>query len=166
MIRRSVRQERLDFQLESTSDTITSRAGLALFQEAALVLGVRKCIRENLPGPGSNRGFRPQEFVTTAGRTGETTARRPGRGWRIPEIHVPGYSQLDYCAKTRYHRVSDWFRDASGHVPRSTGYAAQTRGSTRQKGAADLSRAAAGRADGRAAIRNEPWDAVSCRVTR
>ena len=57
MIRRSVTQERLDFQLESTSDTITSRAGLALFQETALALGVKKCVRENLPGPGSNRGI-------------------------------------------------------------------------------------------------------------
>jgi Transposase DDE domain group 1 len=63
MIRRSVTQERLDFQLESTPDTITSRAGLALFQETALVLGVKKCIRENLPGPGSNRGIKPHEYV-------------------------------------------------------------------------------------------------------
>jgi hypothetical protein len=63
MIRRGVAQERLDFQLESTQDTITSRAGLALFQEAALVLGVKKCIREHLPEPGSNRGLKPQEYV-------------------------------------------------------------------------------------------------------
>jgi hypothetical protein len=63
MIRRSVAQERLDFQLESTRDTITSRAGLALFQEAALALGVKKCIREYLPGPGSNRGLKPHEYV-------------------------------------------------------------------------------------------------------
>jgi len=39
MIRRSVTQERLDFQLAPTGDTITGRAGLALFQEAALALG-------------------------------------------------------------------------------------------------------------------------------
>ena len=63
MIRRNVAQERLDFQLESTSDTITSRAGLALFQETALVLGVKKRIRENLPEPGSGRGFKPHEYV-------------------------------------------------------------------------------------------------------
>jgi hypothetical protein len=41
MFRRSVAQERLDLQFESPRDTIISRAGLALFQEAALVLGVR-----------------------------------------------------------------------------------------------------------------------------
>ena len=63
MVRRTVAQERLDFQLEETGDTITGRAGLALFQEAALVLGVRRCIRENLPPPGSGHGFKPQEYV-------------------------------------------------------------------------------------------------------
>ena len=63
MISSTATQERLDFQLESTSDTITSRAGLALFQEAALVLGVRRSIKENLPAPGSGHGFQPQEYV-------------------------------------------------------------------------------------------------------
>ena len=63
MFRPTVTQERLDFQLAPTRDTITSRAGLALFQEAALVLGVRRSIKENLPPPGSGHGFRPQEYV-------------------------------------------------------------------------------------------------------
>jgi hypothetical protein len=63
MFRPTVTQERLDFQLSPTRDTITGRAGLALFQEAALVLGVRKSIKENLPAPGSGRGFKPQEYV-------------------------------------------------------------------------------------------------------
>jgi len=63
MLRRGVTQGRLDSQLESTQDTITSRAELALFHETALVLGVKKCIREYLPGPGSNRGFMPHEYV-------------------------------------------------------------------------------------------------------
>ena len=63
MFRPIVTQERLDFQLAPTRDTITARAGLALFQEAALVLGVRKSIEENLPPPGSGNGFKPQEYV-------------------------------------------------------------------------------------------------------
>jgi len=63
MLRPAVTQERLDFQLAPTDDTITSRAGLALFQEAALALGVRKSIKENLPAPGSGHGFKPQEYV-------------------------------------------------------------------------------------------------------
>jgi hypothetical protein len=40
MVGCSLTQERLDFQLELTSETSTSRAELALFQEAALVPGV------------------------------------------------------------------------------------------------------------------------------
>lgn len=63
MFRPTVTQERLDFQLAPTRDTITGRAGLALFQEAALVLGVRKSIKENLPPPGSGNGLGPQEYV-------------------------------------------------------------------------------------------------------
>ena len=63
MFRPTVTQERLDFQLAPTRDTITGRAGLALFQEAALVLGVRKSIKENLPPPGSGHGLKPQEYV-------------------------------------------------------------------------------------------------------
>ena len=63
MFRPTVTQERLDFQLPPTRDTITGRAGLALLQEAALTLGVRKSIEENLPAPGSGRGFKPQEYV-------------------------------------------------------------------------------------------------------
>jgi len=63
MIRRSLAQERLDFQLESTPDTITSRAGLALLQEAALALGIRRSIKENLPPPGSGNGLKPDAYV-------------------------------------------------------------------------------------------------------
>jgi len=63
MFKPTVTQERLDFQLAPTRDTITGRAGLALFQEAALTLGVRKSIKENLPAPGSGHGLKPQEYV-------------------------------------------------------------------------------------------------------
>jgi hypothetical protein len=61
MIGCSLAQERLDFQLELTSETSTSRAGLALFQEAALVPGVWKVIRAHLVAPGSNHGLKPEE---------------------------------------------------------------------------------------------------------
>jgi hypothetical protein len=63
MISTTATQERLDFELAPTRDTITGRAGLALFQEAALALGVRRSIKENLPAPGSGHGFKPQEYV-------------------------------------------------------------------------------------------------------
>jgi len=63
VIGRSVAQERLDFRLAPTRDTITGRAGLALLQETALAPGIRKSIKENLPAPGSGHGFKPQEHV-------------------------------------------------------------------------------------------------------
>jgi hypothetical protein len=63
MISTTVTQERFDFQLAPIRDTITGRAGLALFQEAALALGVHRSIKENLPTPGSGHGFKPQEYV-------------------------------------------------------------------------------------------------------
>ncbi|MEA3306531.1 MAG: hypothetical protein U9Q34_01955, partial [Elusimicrobiota bacterium] len=47
------------FQLEKTSDTITSKSGLSIFHEAAMALGVDDSIKRNLPKPGSNRGFAP-----------------------------------------------------------------------------------------------------------
>jgi len=63
MSRPAVAHERLDLELAPTFDTITGRAGPALFHEAALVLGVLGSMRENLPGPGSGHGFNPHEYV-------------------------------------------------------------------------------------------------------
>jgi len=60
---RSLHQSSLDFQLAETRETITSKSGLAVIQELALSLGVVKTIAKELPAPGSNRGFRPEEYV-------------------------------------------------------------------------------------------------------
>jgi len=60
---RSIHQTRLDFQLALTKETITSKSGLAVIQELALSLGVVQKIAEELPAPGSNRGFLPEEYV-------------------------------------------------------------------------------------------------------
>ena len=60
---RNIHQTRLDFQLAETRETITSRSGLAVVQELALSLGVVQKIAEELPAPGSNRGFLPEEYV-------------------------------------------------------------------------------------------------------
>jgi len=59
----TVTQERLDFQLAPTRDTVTSRAGLVLFEETGLTLGVRKSIKGSLPAPGSGHGFERQGYV-------------------------------------------------------------------------------------------------------
>lgn len=60
---RSLHQTRLPFQLESTGQTLTSRSGLAIVYEAALATGVVCAIKSKLPAPGSNRGYRPDEYV-------------------------------------------------------------------------------------------------------
>jgi hypothetical protein len=60
---RSLHQTNLNFQLTETKETITSRSGLAVIQELALSLGVVEAIANELPAPGSNRGFRPEEYV-------------------------------------------------------------------------------------------------------
>lgn len=59
----NIQQKLLDFQLQKTSDTLTSKSGLSIFYEAALALGVLDSIKSNLPEPGSNRGLKPAEYV-------------------------------------------------------------------------------------------------------
>ena len=63
VIRPTVAQERLGFKLGVTTDTITSKSGLAVLHDAALASGVVQSIRDHLPAPGSNRGIRPEEYV-------------------------------------------------------------------------------------------------------
>jgi hypothetical protein len=63
MKRNSITQTSLDFQIQETNETLTSRSGLAIVQETALALGVVRDIAEQLPQPGSNRGFAPEEYV-------------------------------------------------------------------------------------------------------
>lgn len=60
---RSIHQSCLDFQLAETRETITNKSGLAVIHELALNLGVVEKIAEELPQPGSNRGFQPEEYV-------------------------------------------------------------------------------------------------------
>ena len=59
----SLQQNLPNFQLEKTSDTITSKSGLSIFHEAAMALGVGDSIESNLLKPGSNRGFKPAEYI-------------------------------------------------------------------------------------------------------
>jgi hypothetical protein len=60
---KTIQQTHLDFQLEATSETLTSKSGLAIIQETALTLGVVADIKALLPLPGSNRGYQPDEYV-------------------------------------------------------------------------------------------------------
>ena len=59
----NIQQNLLDFQLQKTSDTLTSKSGLTIFYEAALALGTVKSIENNLSQPKSNRGLKPSEYI-------------------------------------------------------------------------------------------------------
>lgn len=53
----------LPFKLETTFDTITSHAGLALLGEFAQGIGLSGLVDTHLPWPGSGAGYRPSGYV-------------------------------------------------------------------------------------------------------
>lgn len=59
----NVQQKLLNFQLEKTSDILTSKSGLSIFYEAAQCFGIPECLNFHLPLPQSNRGLKPAEYV-------------------------------------------------------------------------------------------------------
>jgi hypothetical protein len=59
----NIQDKLLDFQLQKTSDTLTSKSGLSIFYESALALGVIESIKQNLSEPKSNRGLKPVEYI-------------------------------------------------------------------------------------------------------
>jgi hypothetical protein len=58
-----IRQTILPFKLETTHDLITAHAGLALFGEFAMGLGLKDALDKNLPGPGSGAGYAVSEHI-------------------------------------------------------------------------------------------------------
>jgi hypothetical protein len=58
-----IRQRVLPFKLEMTRDTITPHAGLALFGEFAVGLGLLDSVDNSLPKPGSGAGYQASEYV-------------------------------------------------------------------------------------------------------
>jgi hypothetical protein len=62
-VRFSMSQTLLPFKLGETQDCITAHAGLALFGEFLLSLGLLDALDRHLPPPGSPRGFLPSEFI-------------------------------------------------------------------------------------------------------
>lgn len=58
-----IKQTLLGFKLEPTKDLITAHAGLALFGEFTIGLGVLEAIDKSLPAPGSGAGYRASEHV-------------------------------------------------------------------------------------------------------
>ena len=55
----------LPFELESTNDFLTSRAGLVCAAELMKSLSLTDLLDNHFPTPGSNRGFKPSTFVNS-----------------------------------------------------------------------------------------------------
>lgn len=53
----------LSYKLEAATHKVTSQSGLLLLHELADALGLVRAIDEELPSPGSNRGFAPHRFI-------------------------------------------------------------------------------------------------------
>jgi hypothetical protein len=58
-----IRQNVLPFKLEVTKDTLTSQAGLALFGEFCVGIGLPDYVDKYLPKPGSGKGYQASEYV-------------------------------------------------------------------------------------------------------
>jgi hypothetical protein len=58
-----IRQSVLPFKLEVTEDTLTPQAGLALFGEFCVGIGLPDCVDKYLPKPGSGKGYQASEYV-------------------------------------------------------------------------------------------------------
>ena len=58
-----IRQKILPFKIEMTNDTITPHAGLALFGEFAVGLGLLNLADRYLPKPGSGAGYKASEYI-------------------------------------------------------------------------------------------------------
>jgi hypothetical protein len=58
-----ITQGQLPFKLEITEEEITPRSGLALYAEVLRAFRIEERIQRYFPLPGSNRGYRPWEFI-------------------------------------------------------------------------------------------------------
>ena len=54
----------LPFKLEATEEMLTANAGLALFGEFIRGLGLSRWLAQEMPKPGSGRGYEAKAYVT------------------------------------------------------------------------------------------------------
>ena len=54
----------LPFRVEATDELLTANAGLALFGEFVRGLGLERWLRQEMPKPGSGRGYQATAYVT------------------------------------------------------------------------------------------------------
>jgi hypothetical protein len=60
-----IRQTVCGFKIERTEEELTAHGGLALLAEYNHGIGLRNLVERYLPGPGSNRGFKPSVYIDT-----------------------------------------------------------------------------------------------------
>ena len=104
-----IKQTVLPFKIETTKDTITAQAGLALVGELAVGLGILESVDTCLPTPGSGAGYYPSEYIfplilmlNGGGRSLEDTRQiRQDEGLRevLPLARIPSPDA-----------VGDWLR--------------------------------------------------------
>ena len=58
-----IRQTVFGFKIERAEEGLTAHGGLALLAEYNHGIGLRDLADRYIPGPGSNRGFKPSAFV-------------------------------------------------------------------------------------------------------
>ena len=87
-----IRQTVLAFKLETTQDTITSHAGLALLGEFCVGLDLQGVVDRNLPKPGSAAGYKASEYVFSL-----VLMLNGGVAWRICERYAPTPVCGRYC---------------------------------------------------------------------
>lgn len=56
-------QKLFPFKIKLTKDTITPRSGLVLFSEFFRAFGIKNLVETYMPKPGSNRGYRPWQYI-------------------------------------------------------------------------------------------------------
>ena len=61
---RALAQTVLPFKLEATDELLTANAGLALFGEFVRGLGLLRWMSQEMPKPGSGRGYQSDAYVT------------------------------------------------------------------------------------------------------
>ena len=109
-----IRQRVLPFKLEITKDLITSHAGLSLFGEFVVGLGILDEVDRQLPKPGSGYGYKASEYIypilltlNGGGRSLEDTREiRNDEGLRelLPLDRVPSSDAIgDWLRRTSHN---------------------------------------------------------------
>ncbi len=104
-----IRQTVFGFKIERTEEGLTAHGGLALLAEYNHGIGLRDLADRYIPGPGSNRGFKPSAFVDTL------VLMLQGGGRSLEDIRELQYEKglmklIDIDKIPDPDSVGDWFR--------------------------------------------------------